>query len=126
MSDSARSGRACSWASFGLIPFSEQMIELRRGFCRHVWHFRGLGQQSFDRASECSEQFGALEGSHQRAGKLVAHVGREVVEAPAVNGGQTAAAAGQMQSFVADAADPIFGLPKAAALDAESRAQRMM
>ena len=58
--------------------------------------------------------------------KLITHVGRQVVEAPAVPCGQVAAPAREVERIVAQLADPVLRLPAACPFDAEARAQRVV
>jgi len=58
--------------------------------------------------------------------KSVQRLGGQVVEAPAIARREFVAEAGEVQRIVADAAEPVFGLPDPPALDAEARPKRVM
>jgi hypothetical protein len=83
-------------------------------------------QQQIDYGSQCAQEFSAIQRLNQGLVGSCLNFNRELVKASSVMGRQIASQASKTKNVIARAANPVFGLPKAAAFYTKARPRRVM
>jgi hypothetical protein len=87
---------------------------------------RGLAKQQANPVAQRSLELGTLQRAHESARRVFSNVRRKTIEAAAEPWFKAKSQADQAKGLVADTADPVFGLPHPAPLDADPAPDRVV